>query len=190
MISRDVRVRSIVLTLLLVATIATIVSFRPEPPVTEPTSAPPEEAGDKGPVSRHFDWATQQLRSGQFELALNGFRAVLEQAPTMPEAHVNKGFAHIGLEQFEEAAQAFETAIDLRPEQVNAYWGLAVSLEGVCDIPGAMGAMRTYVHLAQPDDPFITRANAALWEWEQLKSSAKAGDKAAVECAQVDEPAD
>ena len=52
---------------------------------------------------------------------------------------------------------------------MNAYWGLAVSLEGLCDIAGAMGAMRTYIHLAPADDPFLVKANAALWEWEQVK---------------------
>ena len=80
--------------------------------------------------------------------------------------------------------QSFQTAIDLRPTQVNAYWGLAVSLEGLCDIAGAMGAMRTYVHLAPADDPFLIKANAALWEWEQLKTSGDENQQGIEACKQ------
>lgn len=126
-----------------------------------------------GQLRRHFDRAVTQLRTGHYQQAINGFRAVLEHSPAMPEAHINTGFAHIELEQFEQALQSFQTAIDLRPGQVNAYWGLAVSLEGLCDIPGAMGAMRTYLHLAPADDPFQVKANAALWEWEQMRTAGK-----------------
>ena len=31
---------------------------------------------------------------------------------------------------------------------------------------GAVGAMRTYVHLTKPNDPYLRKAQAALWEWE------------------------
>lgn len=70
-----------------------------------------------------------------------------------PEAYVNIGFAYLEIKQFEQAKQVFNTALDLRNGQVNAYWGLAVSLEGLCDIPAAIGAMKTYTHLAKQDDP-------------------------------------
>jgi Flp pilus assembly protein TadD len=130
---------------------------------------PAEVTTSDSHLKRHFDWAVTQLRTGHYQQAINGFRAVLEQSPAMPEAYINTGFAHIELQQYELAMQSFQTAIDLRPTQVNAYWGLAVSLEGLCDIAGAMGAMRTYIHLAPADDPFLVKANAALWEWEQVK---------------------
>jgi hypothetical protein len=48
-----------------------------------------------------------------------------------------------------------------------------VSLEGLCDIAGATGAMRTYIHLAPADDPFLVKARAALWEWEQMKADSE-----------------
>jgi hypothetical protein len=54
----------------------------------------------------------------------------------------------------------------LRPNQVNAYYGLAVALEGLGDTAGALGAMRVYVHRSPPDDPYLRKAQAALWEWE------------------------
>ena len=78
---------------------------------------------------------------------------------------MNKGFALLGLDHPGTAKEFFLTAIELRPRQTNAYWGLAVSLEALCDYPGAIGAMRTYVHLADVEDPYLAKARAALWEW-------------------------
>mgnify|MGYP001818094199 CR=1 FL=1 len=169
MIGMDVRTRSILLTLILVVIVATMVRFWPEQTTVPGATAPVETMTDGDTIKRHFDWSVTELRTGNFEQAINGFRAVLEQSPAMPEAYINTGFAHIELQQYEQAMKSFQTAIDLRPTQVNAYWGLAVSLEGLCDIAGAMGAMRTYIHLAPTDDPFLVKANAALWEWEQMK---------------------
>jgi len=84
----------------------------------------------------------------------------------MPEAHVNMGFALIGKENYKAAADFFSSAIELRPYQANAYWGLAISLEQLGDLEGALGAMRTFIHLSPPNDPFVRKARSALWEWE------------------------
>ena len=171
----DVRIRAILLTLLLVGATAIVVEFWPErtPSAIETPVLEPESNDEQ--IRRHFDWAVTQLRTGHYERAINGFLAVLAQAPAMPEAYLNIGFAQVEQEQYQQAQQSFQTAIDLRPEQVNAYWGLAVSLEGLCDIAGAIGAMRTYVHLAKPDDAYLVKANAALWEWEQMKQTGQSG---------------
>ncbi|MDH3355809.1 MAG: hypothetical protein OEL79_11415, partial [Chromatiales bacterium] len=39
------------------------------------------------------------------------------------------------------------------------------------DLEGALGAMRSYIHLGKNEKPqYIERARSALWEWEaQLK---------------------
>ena len=188
MIAMDVRLRALLLTLVLVGVIAALVQLWPQSVPTGADLDSGNPAGEDGQLRRHFDWASTQLRSGHYEQAILGFQAVLEQAPTMPEAYINTGFAHIELQQYQQALQAFQTAIALRPGQVNAYWGLAVSLEGLCDIPGAMGAMRTYIHLAKADDPFLTKARAALWEWEQLKTAATESGNTEPGCNQRDEP--
>lgn len=182
MISEDVRVRSLLLTLLLVIMIATIVQFWPDRTITPMDGLTAVATQDENHVKQHFDWAVTRLRNRDYLQAINGFRAVLEQSPLLPEAYINIGFAQIELEQYAAAAQSFETAIDLRPGQANAYWGLAVSLEGLCKIPGAMGAMRTYIHLAKPNDPFLVKANAALWEWEQLKTASINDRQGVIKC--------
>ena len=84
----------------------------------------------------------------------------------MPEAYVNLGYAYLGLEEYQTAANAFSKAIDLRPNQVNAYYGLAEALEGMQDYEGALGAMRSYIHLSPPNDPFLAKAKSAIWELE------------------------
>ena len=86
--------------------------------------------------------------------------------PDSAEAYVNMGFAMIGKEDYKAAVTFFESAIELKPYQANAYWGLAVSLEKINDLQGALGAMRTFIHLSPPNDPFLRKARAALWEWE------------------------
>ncbi len=117
-------------------------------------------------IDARFKQAVAMLHAKQYEHAATALHRVLELAPGMPEAHVNMGFALIGLKRYAAARDFFETAIDLRPAQINAYYGLAVALEGLNDLEGALGAMRSYVHRSRPDDPYLRKARAALWEWE------------------------
>ena len=91
----------------------------------------------------------------------------------MPEAHVNMGYAMLGLMRFSAARDFFSGAIELRPAQANAYYGLALALDGLNDRPGALGAMRTFVHLAKPDDAFVRKARSALWEWQAEAAQSK-----------------
>jgi len=166
----DIRLKSTLLTLALVFMIVLVVNFWPDI-VNQPMPDVAEPAPGSN-TSVLFDRAVTDLRKRHYRQAIESFRKVLKSSPTMPEAYANIGFAHIELKQYELAKQAFNTTLELRPGQVNAYWGLAVSLEGLGDIPAAMGAMKTYVHLARPDDVYLKKANAALWEWQQMKKTA------------------
>lgn len=117
-------------------------------------------------LEMRFQQAVVMLHAGEYEHAVTALHRVLELSPRMPEAYANMGFALIGLERYKAARDFFQTATDIRPYQGNAYWGLAISLEKLGDLEGALGAMRTYIHLAQPDDHYVRRARSALWEWE------------------------
>ena len=117
-------------------------------------------------ITERFQQAVAMLHAKQYDYAITALDAVLEMSPDMPEAYVNMGYAFIGLEEYGPATKAFERAIDLRLNQYNAYYGMAVALEGLGEYEAALGAMRSYIHLAPPDDPYITKARAALWEWE------------------------
>jgi tetratricopeptide (TPR) repeat protein len=120
-------------------------------------------------VKQRFSQGVVMLHAREYEHAATSFHRVLELAPDLPEAHVNMGFALIGLERFAAARDFFESALALKRDQANAYYGLAVALEGLSDAPGAIGAMRTYLHLTRADDPYGRKAQAALWEWEAAR---------------------
>lgn len=126
-----------------------------------------DSAGRAQPeLEQRFEQGVVMLHARQYEYAAAAFGRVLEIAPQLPEARVNMGYAMIGLKRFDEARDFFESATAIRPGQVNAYYGLAVALEGMGDLRGAVGSMRTYVHLSPSDDPYLRKAQSALWEWE------------------------
>jgi len=126
-------------------------------------------AARKKEIARRFQEAVMMLHAKQYDYAIAALHRVIELAPRMPEAYVNMGFALLDLKKYKAAADFFNAAIEIRPYQGNAYWGLAVSLEGMNDLQGALGAMRTYIHLTSSDpnsQDYVRRARSAVWEWE------------------------
>jgi len=119
-------------------------------------------------IRERFDEALVMLHAKKFEYAITALHRVLELNPRIPEAHVNMGYAMLGLERFDAARDFFLGAVDLNPSLANAYYGLAMAHEGLRELPEAIGAMRTYLHLAPSgaESRFAAKARAALWEWE------------------------
>jgi Flp pilus assembly protein TadD len=139
----------------------------------DPKAQPAAHADDARAreVKQRFEQAVAMLHARQYEHAVTALHRVIELAPGMPEAHVNMGYALMGLARHDAARDFFSDAIDLQPEQANAYYGLALSLERLGDLEGARGAMRTYLHLARHEtDHHLAKARAALWEWEAATS--------------------
>jgi Tfp pilus assembly protein PilF len=156
--------------------VALVVGLRsPGPP--DPRRQPQAHATQAraAEVRSRFDAAVLMLHARQFEHALTALHRVLELEPKLPEAHVNMGYALLGLQRHVAARDFFNGAIELAPGQANAYHGLALAWEGLGDLRMATGAMRTYLHLARDErDVHLRRARAALWEWEaQLRPSAQ-----------------
>lgn len=118
----------------------------------------------KAEVDRRFKEGVRMLKAKEYAPALDAFHRVLELAPEMPEAHVNTGFALLGVGDFKTAADFFDTATTLNPNQLNAYYGLGEALAGLGNYQGALQAMEAYVHLAPPSDPFRRKAESAAWE--------------------------
>ncbi|NIP72703.1 MAG: tetratricopeptide repeat protein [Gammaproteobacteria bacterium] len=126
-------------------------------------------------VRMRFRQAIQMLNMREYAYAATALHQVLQLAPRMPEAHVNMGFALLGLERPDAARDFFQGAIELRPQQANAYYGLAEALRRLDDVAGAVGAMRVYVHLSPPQDPHLDRARALLAQWENELRERKPG---------------
>ena len=178
---KDVRAWGIAATVLLVLLGGWLLEQWPTgSPVASPTKQSPVSEATRADIDLRFQQGVVMLHAKQYEHALTSFNYVLQLAPKMPEVHVNIGYALLGLKRFAEAHDSFENATRLRSSQLNAYYGLAVALEGLGDLAGALGAMQTYVHLTKPDDPYRVKAEAALWEWREdlrLKSEQKAPAK-------------
>lgn len=195
----DVRRRALVITALSTIALGAIFAGDIQPPTKhrQPVlrfadvlqlkpKAPLQDKARAAQVRTRFEQGVTMLRMKQYEYALAAFHQVLALEPRLPEAHVNMGFALLGLGQWKGARDFFESAIDLRRDQMNAYYGLASALEGLGDMPGAMGAMQAYLHRAHADDPFRSRAESALWEWRNGKDNAAPG--AAPKPAVIDLP--
>lgn len=118
-------------------------------------------------LSQNFNSAVLLLHAKEYERAAAALTRVLELAPQMPEAHVNMGFALLGLSRPAAARDSFEAAMALKAAQANAYYGLALAHEALGDLELALGAMRSYLHLARDENQsHLRRARSALWEWE------------------------
>lgn len=184
---RDVRWRAGALTLGLTAAFGLVLASWPGQRGTAlPAPAAPQrsEAGAHADakraeeVAQRFAQGAALLNARRYQEAAAQLHRVLELAPQLPEAHVNMGFAMLGLQRYGVARDFFGVAIDLQRNQNNAYFGLALALEGLRDLPGALGAMRSYVHLSPADDPYRRKANAALGEWSAALARARAGSGA------------
>ena len=87
-----------------------------------------------------FRQAVVMLHARQYEHAVTALHRALEISPEIPEAHVNMGFALLGLQRHAAARDFFQSALELRPRQLNAYYGLAVAHERLGDAAAARGA--------------------------------------------------
>jgi tetratricopeptide (TPR) repeat protein len=134
----------------------------------EPAGEPIVSLDDRNVQLLHqqFQQAVVLLQHGEYDYAVLGFHEVLKIAPEMPEAHVNMGFALLGAKNFDVAKSFFDSATDLRPEQSNAYYGLAIAHEGLGELPEAIAAMRAFAHVASRDNQYRRKAESAIWEWE------------------------
>ena len=136
---------------------------------------PPPKSGAEeaypGELHERFQQAAVMLHAGQPAFALEALERVLDLAPQLPEGHANAGFALLALGRPQRAMDEFARAIDLRAGQANAYYGMAMAYEQLGDIASALGAMRTFVHLASEEDRHRQRALAAIWEWTSAENS-------------------
>ena len=130
----------------------------------------------KQAIKKRFDQAVVMLHAREYRHAMTALHEVLKVTPNMPEAHVNMGYAYLGLKKHREAKDFFNTALDIRPSQINAYYGLALALYELDEYEGASGAIKTYIHRTSKDDPYMRKAQALLWEleykWKQVNKKA------------------
>lgn len=113
--------------------------------------------------------ADAAIKAGQYLKALAAAQRMRELKPDHPASYVKAGFAFNGMGRFKDAFGPLAHAIDLDPMQADAYFGMAVVQEGLGNLEGAIGGMRTFLHVTPDPDPArlqVAQARAAIWEWE------------------------
>jgi len=148
-----------------------------------PSSGPkvetaPREAASSSltPFGEAFARGIEAMRLGDAHAAALAFDRARAISPHIAEAHVNLGFAFLAMKRPGEAATAFDRSLTINPRQINAYYGLGEALEATGDRKGAIGAMRSFVHLTAENDPFRRKALSALWEWEAPEEKVTHGE--------------
>jgi len=144
--------------------------------IPEGVSLPKDPSGKKvelgakelAEVRRRFEQAVVLIHGKQYEYAIKALLHILTITTELPQVYVNLGFSYIGLYDYDSAKSAFERALELRADQANAYYGMAIVLEEKKQLEPALGAMRTFIHLANPEDKYVVKARSAIWEWEAL----------------------
>lgn len=127
-------------------------------------------------VDRDFQRGLLLMHAGDSQGAAVLFASALKRDPGLVEVRVNLGFCLLDLDAWHEALLQFVTAIQFKPEQANAYYGAALVYYELGDIEGALGNMRTFVHLAGDADPFQARAMARIVLWEEELRIFRAGE--------------
>jgi len=140
-------------------------------PASEARPAEPALPQGRNDFAAAFRAGLRNFQKGDAHAAARAFEKAVSIRPHAVQARVNLGFAYVEMGRAAEARHLFARAIDLAPMTANAYYGLAEALEAEGDISGAMGAMRSFLHLSEGVDPFRRRARAAIWEWEALRES-------------------
>jgi tetratricopeptide (TPR) repeat protein len=134
------------------------------------------ESWKNNELDQIFTAAVSHMQRGEYEQAVSLWHRILLIDPAIPEVKANMGFSLFELGRFATARDFFISAMEQNAFQANAYYGLAITSEKLGDLEGALGAMRSYIHLAQnkEDRPFIRKARSALWEWESQLESKRA----------------
>ncbi len=113
--------------------------------------------------------AESLLDAKEFGAAVEPLSRAMSLYPGAPFPYVNMGYAQLGLGNLAHAERAFMLAIDIKPNEARAYFGLGIVYDRTKDFAAATGAMRSFLHLTTESDPYspaVTRARSALWEWE------------------------
>ena len=149
-----------------------------------PTSA--IEKNIDNDLEQLFAAAVRHMQQRQYQQALNLWHRALVMAPDIPEIKVNMGFSLYELGEYATARDFFIDAMEQNAYQANAYYGLAITSEKMGDLEGALGAMRSYIHLApdEQDEKFVRLARSALWEWEAQLAEESRASSSAVDAAQ------
>jgi tetratricopeptide (TPR) repeat protein/membrane protease YdiL (CAAX protease family) len=88
-----------------------------------------------------------ELASNRWEAAADDFRSATESAPSNSLAYAWLGYSLLGLERYQEAVIACETAVGLDPERTNTWYYLGGGNYSLGNYKASADAYQTYVSL-------------------------------------------
>lgn len=140
-------------------------------PLIDPAADPGGHAEQRRRLETRsrFDEAVAMLQEKRYDEAIVVLHRLMVLDPDMPDAHVNMGFAFLGKGELQTAFDFFMDAIEIDSAQADAYYGIAMVQEAAGNLEGALGGMRSFLHLTDEPDPGrlqVARARSAIWEWE------------------------
>jgi rhomboid protease GluP len=113
----------------------------------------------------HLIRGVRLLDAQAFAPALNEFQQAVAREPENAQALFYLGVAHHALEQYAEAAAAYEGALGVQRDLIEARWNLALVYVALHRYQQAIDQFRTYVDMA-PDDERAAQVRAWLAELE------------------------
>jgi protein O-GlcNAc transferase len=102
----------------------------------------------------HYNVAALRLAKGDPSGAEAGFRDAARLKPDWPQPSLGLGHLYFGQKRFEDAARAFDRALELAPESVEALFNQAKTLDRLRAWAEALPLLRRARALA-PDDPQV-----------------------------------
>lgn len=132
-------------------------------------------ANDGDAFAKLFREGVDFLKQGRTHEAIIVLEAANQLKPQVPEVPVNLGFAYLARGKHEIARRHFEKALEIKADQVNAYYGLGMALQQAGDVEAALGALRTFLHFEKEESPFWRKAAAAVWEMEDERRRKQTG---------------
>jgi hypothetical protein len=98
------------------------------------------------------------------------------------DLHFQRGLAMLHARRYDYAVLAFHQVLRLAPRLPEAHVNMGFALLGEHKPAAARDFFATFIHLSPPEDPFVRKARAALWEWQSAAVGApQAGEPAPVE---------
>ncbi len=125
------------------------------------------------------------VATGAEDWAVNAYVRGVELSPTNPDLRLQLGSVFFQREQYQEAAQLFQQATNLKPDHANAYYNLANALVQLGQLQSAEQVYLAVLELIEPGTEDYQKASNEL---KQIQAQIEQMPADESESAQADQP--
>ncbi len=134
-----------------------------------------EAAIDQGKL--HFDAGISNLYQKNYDGAIEEFEQSLKYNPHSPSTLNNIGFAYFDKGDIAKAVEYQARALEADPEFANAYYGLALALERMGKVDGAIKNWKEFLSRIEPGSKWAKKAEGHIEELEKGPEATEGVDK-------------